>query len=223
MKKLGIIGAMNEEVDGITAALNGEVSVTNFCGTTVYFGSINGIDVVVARSGIGKVNAAFITSALCEKYGIDGAIMTGIAGGIGLKTHNIVIPDGFVQHDVIMPGEVDGHIDILDAVVLPADKRLSEGLRAEAEAPKCGLIATGEAFVSDADVANGIKRRFPGVVAVDMECGAVAQVCARMRVPFAAIKIIADGCDAGDYFDFKNSASKLAISTVVAFLRKLKT
>lgn len=213
MKKTGIIGAMDAEIAGLLVAFDEKAAECKLHGSTFYSGKINGHEVVVVRCGIGKVNASFVTALLALEFGAGEILMTGIAGGIKGKTLDAVVPEGFVQHDVVMPGVPDGHLDIVDAVVLYADK----GLRASLADEKSlgGYIATGEAFVSDSKAGAGIAQKFPEVTAVDMECGAAAQVCARLGIPFAAVKIISDGCDDGEYYDFLLQAANKAVSMVL--------
>ena len=210
---IGIIGAMPEEIDGLLGAFDSEAKVTAVFGSTFYSGSINGKDIVVAKSGIGKVNAAFVATLLGTRFGASKIVMTGIAGGIKCNTLDAVVATGFVHHDVSMVDEEDGHLDILDTIVIPADEELSKIISDEKSVR--GIIATGEAFIADKRLGDYIVRRFPGVVAVDMECGAVAQVCTRMGVPFAAIKVISDGCDGEVYLDLAVRAAEMGVAAVL--------
>ena len=79
---IGIIGAMEIEVAGITAALTDHKTET-LCGVTFHTGKLNGADVVAAKCGVGKVNAAMCTAAMILNYAPSVVINTGVAGGIG--------------------------------------------------------------------------------------------------------------------------------------------
>ena len=78
---LGIIGAMDEEVAKIKEQME-HVKVMSKADMDFYEGSLNGKDVVVVRSGIGKVNAAMCTQILVDAYQVDAVINTGIAGSL---------------------------------------------------------------------------------------------------------------------------------------------
>ena len=89
---IGIIGAMEIEVAGITAALTDHKTET-LCGVTFHTGKLNGTDVVAAKCGVGKVNAAMCTAAMILSYAPSVVINTGVAGGIGegVKIGNMVV------------------------------------------------------------------------------------------------------------------------------------
>ena len=218
-KITGILGAMDGEIEGIVSAMEG-ASRRVYCGSEVFCGRIRGREVVLARSGIGKVNAAFMAQALIREFGADELYMTGVAGSLGgLRTLDALVPDGFVQYDVVKPGDPDGLIDILGEVVLRPDERMSSALAAAAGARR-GILATGEKFVGSAADREDILRRFPSALAADMESGAVAQVCSRLGVPFACVRIVSDSGDADEYYDFVSRAAAAAVSAVLAaFLR----
>ena len=82
---LGIIGAMDEEVAMIKAQLT-DVQVETRAAMDFYKGKLEGKEVVVVRSGIGKVNAAMCTQILADIYGVTGVVNTGIAGSLILGT-----------------------------------------------------------------------------------------------------------------------------------------
>ena len=218
-KITGILGAMDGEIEGIVSAMEG-ASRRVYCGSEVFCGRIRGREVVLARSGIGKVNAAFMAQALIREFGAGKLYMTGVAGSLGgLRTLDALVPDGFVQYDVVKPGDPDGLIDILGEVVLRPDEGMSSALAAAAGARR-GILATGEKFVGSTADSEDILRRFPSALAADMESGAVAQVCSRLGVPFACVRIISDSGDADEYYDFVSRAAAAAVSAVLAaFLR----
>lgn len=218
-KITGILGAMDGEIEGIVSAMEG-ASRRVYCGSEVFCGRIRGREVVLARSGIGKVNAAFMAQALIREFGAGKLYMTGVAGSLGgLRTLDALVPDGFVQYDVVKPGDPDGLIDILGEVVLRPDEGMSSALAAAAGARR-GILATGEKFVGSATDREDILRRFPSALAADMESGAVAQVCSRLGVPFACVRIVSDSGDADEYYDFVSRAAAAAVSAVLAaFLR----
>ena len=95
---IGIIGAMEIEVAGITAALT-DHKTERLCGVTFHTGKLNGTDVVAAKCGVGKVNAAMCTAAMILSYAPSVVINTGVAGGIGEGNTYFIRKDGFKQGD----------------------------------------------------------------------------------------------------------------------------
>lgn len=218
-KVIGIIGAMDVEVEGIVGAMEAR-AVTSIGGSNFYSGKISGRAVVAVQSGIGKVNAAFAAAVLALEFKADAIIMSGIAGDVsGLKPLDAFVADGFIQHDVSVLSCEDGHIDIVNAVVIQSDKELSDALALACNA-KRGLMATGEQFVDSKEQIETILAKFPQAKAVDMESAAVAQVCARLGLPFACVKIISDDGTSGDvYYDFKTAAADKAVGAVLSLIK----
>ena len=68
MKKIGIIGAMELEVEELKSQME-EVTVKEKASMEFYAGVLEGKKVVVVRSGIGKVNAAVCTQILIDDFG----------------------------------------------------------------------------------------------------------------------------------------------------------
>lgn len=208
---------MDVEVEGIESAA-ADLRRERLGGTEFLIGKIGGTETVAAQSGVGKVNAAFVASVMALRFGVDAVIMMGIAGGIGggLSALDAFVPTGLVQHDVIVLGCEDGYIDVVGKIVIEPDALLSDRL-AQACGAKRGLMATGEQFVNGKSQIDAILARYPDAIAVDMEAAAVAQVCARLCLPFACVKVISDDGASGDrYYDFRNLAAKKSTAAVLS-------
>ena len=129
MKKIGIIGAMEVEVARLKADMKIKREVKkarmNFCE-----GILNGKEVVVVRSGIGKVNAAVCTQILADEFGVDGVINTGIAGSLNAEINigDIVISTDVVHHDMdaVNFGYEPGQIPQMDVFSFEADKAMAD-------------------------------------------------------------------------------------------------
>lgn len=219
-KRIGIIGAMDAEIEGITAAMT-DKREENIGGSSFVSGRLYGAEAVCVQSGIGKVNAAFAVCTLIYRYGVQAVLMTGVAGALGgrLKHLDLVVPDGFIQHDVTMIGADDGFIDIVGKIVLRPDKRLADAL-AGSDGIR-GIMATGEQFIEKEEQKKAILSRFPEVIAADMECAAVMQVCERSGIPAACAKVISDGGSEGEYYEFKTKAADKAVAAVLGAIKKL--
>ena len=104
-KKIGVIGAMEEEVEALRAKLENPEKLTK-ASMDFYSGTMNGHEVVIVRSGIGKVNAGICTQILADLFQVDVVINTGIAGSLRAEINigDIVISTDAVQHDMDATG-----------------------------------------------------------------------------------------------------------------------
>lgn len=160
----------------------------------VSIGNIGSNEVIVAASGIGKVNAAVNTYRLIEEFNPDLVINSGVAGGTGLPVGTLLVADGITYHDVWCgPGTEVGAADGFNTIMQPDGKTLSkiENL-CQTERFETGLICSGDKFISTPEEMNIIKSHFPQVKGVDMESGAVAQVCLMTGKPFSILRVISD-------------------------------
>ncbi|MBO5658024.1 MAG: 5'-methylthioadenosine/adenosylhomocysteine nucleosidase [Duodenibacillus sp.] len=223
---IGIIGAMRIEVDALKAKLANPVTET-ISGIDFHQGQLNGVDVVVAVSGIGKVFAAICAQTMILRFGVDKIINSGVAGTLSDKLHigDVAISTALVQHDMDTSciGDPHGLLSGINIVKLPADEDIYRGVESVAKelGMNCllGTIATGDQFIANAERKQWIKDTFDGI-AVEMESGSIAHVCYVNRIPFAAIRVISDeasGEASMDYMEFV----KLAADRSMAITEKL--
>ena len=228
---IGIIGAMDEEIalliENIEQKKYEKVAHCEFIQ-----GQMCGIDVVLLKSGIGKVNAAMATTIMHERFHPEYVINTGSAGGYtsDLNVGDIVISEAVVQHDVDVTGfdYEYGQIPGMPTY-FKADERLVDQVEFVIDsmqiAYRKGIIATGDMFMSDPKRVSFVKETFPDMVAMEMEAGAIAQVCYQYSIPFVIIRSLSDiaGKEAPMSFDaFLNVAAKHATEVIVAFVEQLK-
>ena len=197
--KIGIIGAMDEEVSILKAKLN-NMETTIIAGCEFYQGELNGKQVILTKSGIGKVAAAVATTLLLEKFNPDQVINTGSAGGYDttLNVGDIVISTEVRFHDVDLTafGYEIGQMAQLPAA-FPADKNLMVAAQKAADAIAHlktiqGLICTGDIFMADPTKAEIARFNFPTMAACEMEAASIAQVCYQFKVPFVIIRSLSD-------------------------------
>lgn len=199
--KIGIIGAMEQEVAILKAQINN--CTTETIGKSVFYtGTIDGKEVVLLQSGIGKVAAAIGTTLLIEKYAPDAIINTGSAGGFdpSLNLGDVVISTEVRHHDadVTAFGYEMGQMAGQPAAFV-ADAKLCElvekALTMTDKHAVHGLICTGDTFVCTPERQQYILKYFPSVVAVEMEASAIAQTCEQFGVPFVVVRAISDVAD----------------------------
>ena len=226
--KTGIIGAMAEEIERLTAGLVG-ASETQVGALTFYEGELEGRPVVVVRSGIGKVNAA-VTTLLLLQRGVERVVFVGVAGALdpALKVGDIVVSTDAVQHDVDATalgyalGEVPG-----EALAWPADGAL-RALALEAAALEevgvvAGRVVSGDQFIASVDKVAALRADY-GAACAEMEGASAAQVCAKWGTPFVIVRSISDTADgeAGvDFRTFTPLAAARAERVVRGMLRRL--
>src|SRR3954451_8682200 len=230
--KIAIIGAMEEEVTILRDRIE-DKTVEVIAGCEFTFGKMDGVEVILLRSGIGKVNAAMSTSILLEKYNPDYVINTGSAGGYdpNLNIGDLVISSEVRHHDVDVTvfGYEYGQVPQLPPAFL-ADKELikvaEEGAKEISEIQTAqGLIATGDSFMNDPVRVDYIRDKFSDLKAVEMEAAAIAQVAHQFRVPFVIIRSLSDiaGKESDLSFDqFLEKAALHSSSLVMKMVTLLK-
>ncbi|WML47440.1 5'-methylthioadenosine/S-adenosylhomocysteine nucleosidase [Neobacillus sp. PS3-34] len=229
--KIAIIGAMEEEVALLRENIEGKTQET-VAGCEFTFGKMHGTDVILLRSGIGKVNAAMSTTILLEKYKPDYIINTGSAGGFNpeLNVGDAVISTDVRHHDVDVTafGYEYGQVPQLPAA-FPADEKLisiAEAAAKEIEEIQIvkGLIATGDSFMQDAGRVDFVRTKFQDLQAVEMEAAAIAQVSYQFKVPFVIIRSLSDiaGKESNVSFDqFLEKAALHSATLVMKIVAKL--
>lgn len=200
--KIGIIGAMEQEVTILKEAIVNCIEEKK-ASCTFYSGQLNGVEVVLLQSGIGKVAAAVGTTILLDQFAPDVVINTGSAGGFdsSLNLGDVVVSTEVRHHDadVTAFGYEMGQMASQPAAFV-ADKALIEVAEKaiaikEGQHSVRGLICTGDAFVCSDEKKEYIRKYFPSVIAVEMEAAAVAQTCHQFGVPFVVVRAISDVAD----------------------------
>lgn len=203
MRRIGIIVAMTSEY-GLVKSLMEQAKDVPVYGLLFTEGQIGNVEVVLVKSGIGKVCAAVGTMELIQRYAPDIIVNTGVAGGIDPLTQvmDIVVGENMVYHDVWCgEGNEYGQVQGLPARFV-SDKRLCKLALSVAHDGSVygGLICSGDKFITDKEELTEIKKRFPEGMAVDMESCAIAQVCYMCGIPFLSYRIISDTPGVKDHY-----------------------
>ncbi|WP_026583784.1 5'-methylthioadenosine/S-adenosylhomocysteine nucleosidase [Bacillus sp. J33] len=224
--KIAIIGAMEEEVALLRNKIDGKGKET-IAGCEFTTGKMNGAEVVLLRSGIGKVNAAMSTAILLERFKPDYVINTGSAGGFNpdLNVGDVVISTEVRHHDVDVTafGYEYGQVP-----QLPAAFKADSGLIQIAEA--CakevgeiqvvrGLIATGDSFMNDPARVDYIRDKFTNLQAVEMEAAAIAQVSYQFDTPFVVIRSLSDIAGKESDISFEQFLEKAALHSATLVMK----
>ncbi|MGY3715443.1 5'-methylthioadenosine/S-adenosylhomocysteine nucleosidase [Sutcliffiella cohnii] len=215
---VAIIGAMEEEVTILRDKIE-NMEQTTIAGCEFYSGTLNGVQVTLLKSGIGKVNAALSTTILLNNFKPDVVINTGSAGGFlsSLNVGDVVISTEVRHHDVDVTvfGYEYGQVPGLPAAFV-ADEKLMEVAKKAAEHVSGmqvveGLIATGDSFMNDPVRVEAVREKMPNLYAAEMEAAAIAQVCHAFQIPFVVIRALSDIAGKESNVSFEQFLSKAAL------------
>lgn len=218
MKKIGIIGAMELEVEALKAKMT--ISRREEKASMEFLeGSLNGTEVVIVRSGIGKVNAALCTQILCDLFAVSHIINTGVAGSLKneIDIGDIVVSTDALHHDVDVRvfGYPLGEVPQVGCLAFPADEELGKLAVSSCREVNPdihvfqGRVVSGDQFISDKTVKDTIIKNFQGLC-VEMEGASIAHAAYLNHVPFVVIRAISDKADDSaemDYPAFEKAAA----------------
>ena len=217
---------MRKELDLLLPLLK-DSEESRMSGFEFHCGKVGKHDVMVMQCGIGKVNAAMGSLTLINSFLPDFVINSGVAGGadLSVKVMDLVAGAHVAYHDVWCGPESElGRVQGLPLYFEGAHKLLD--LLPEREDIHKGLICSGDQFIDKMEDVERIKGNFPDALAVDMESGAIAQVCHVCDVPFLALRVISDSPGAShdntrQYLDFWNDAPQETFTLVKDLIKKL--
>ena len=234
--KIGIMGAMPEEIDSIHSHMSNVERVLDEFGGEYFCGAIGGHDIVLTLSGVGKVNATITATTLVARFQIQQLIFTGVAGAAdpALNIGDLVVSDQLYQHDMdarpLFPRHEIPYTGTTffraDAALIRKAHRVTNALLSSLDQTipslelgefnitqaKCvvGTIATGDQFIGNPAITAAIVEEKPETVAVEMEGAAVAQVCAKARIPFVVIRTISDQANHESAVNFPRFIANIA-------------
>lgn len=233
MKKLGIIGAMQVEVETLKSQMQ-DLKTTEKAGMTFFEGIFEKLPVVVVVCGVGKVNAALCVQILCDCFGVTHLVNTGVAGSLcaELDIGDFVISSEAMYHDFdchsLNPAYVVGQVPGLPVRAFPADKSLVDHAYGAAELvhrghARIGVVASGDQFVCQQAQKQTIIENTQALC-TEMEGAAIAHAAWRNGVPFVVIRAISDKADDSaqmDYPTFEAIAAERCAAVTREMAKKL--
>lgn len=227
---IGIIGAMDEEVNELKKLLTGETVITK-AGMSFHKGILYNKDVVIVRSGIGKVNAGICAQILVDLFDVSAIINTGIAGSLNadIDICDIVLSSDALQHDMdaVAFGYKPGVIPRMDTSVFKGDERLISlaGQSIHNINPDLnvfeGRVVTGDQFISSHEKKQWLVQMFNGDC-TEMEGAAIAQAAHLNNVPFIIIRAISDKADNSASMDYPEFEAKAINNSVMLLCEMIK-
>ena len=228
---IGIIGAMEEEVSQLVKKMT-DIEKTEIAGMIFNKGSINGKNLVVVKSGIGKVNAAMCTQILATYFKVDTVINTGVAGSLRKEINigDVVVSIDALQHDMDATGfgYKPGVIPRMKTSIFEADKRLVELAEnaCKKAVPEIGVfkgrVVSGDQFITDKAVKERLINLFDGSC-TEMEGAAIAHAAYLNEIPFLIIRAISDKADDSATMDYSEFERKAIDNSVAMLCEMLNT
>jgi adenosylhomocysteine nucleosidase len=226
---------MHEELRALLPTLHAPRTV-EIGSRHIHAGTMYGVPVVMALSGIGQVAAAATATILLTEFDADAVVLTGVAGGIGrgVRVGDVVVARQLLQHDMdASPLFPRYEVPLTGRARFDADARLTDALatsalRCMARAPELlgeahmadfdidspvvhqGLVASGDRFIATAAESRALAQALPDALAVEMEGAALAQVCHDFGRPFAVLRTVSDRADDDAHADFTRFIAEVA-------------
>lgn len=232
MRKIGIIGAMDLEVDALKAQMTLDKEIIK-AGMRFCEGTLNGVPVVIVKCGIGKVNAGMCVQILADLFAVTHIINTGVAGSLNaaLDIGDIVVSTDAIYHDmdVTIFGYAPGQVPGTSSAAFPADAQMIalaiESCRTVNPDITCcsGRVVSGDQFISSKEVKERLITVFDGFCA-EMEGAAIAHAATLNDLPFVIIRAISDKADDSaemDYPTFERAAARHSAALVADFITRL--
>ena len=236
---VAIVSAMDNEIATLLEEANIEYE-EDFGGVTYHVGTLRGQNVVIAKSGIGKVRSSSVATTMFNQYKVKSVLFTGIAGGVkdGTEILDVVISTRLVEHDYgtwtndgfiwtsgdpgmgIEPGE---YYVATPALVELAYNSAIEAIDTSEYNVYKGTIATGDQFIASEDVCDRLRADYDAY-ACEMEGASVAVICIRYGIPFVVIRALSDKADGAahdSYENFGDIAAQNSSKIVLKMLEKM--
>ena len=232
MRPIGVVGAMDEEVNRLKAMMN-VTKIEKKAMMEFFQGNLGGKEIVIVRSGIGKVNAAVGTQILIDDFQVSTVINTGVAGGLRneINIGDIVISSDTLQHDMDATGfgydlgvipRMDQSVFLGDTTLIKKAKEICEKVNPDINT-FVGRVVSGDQFISDSEKKKMILENFQGYC-TEMEGAAIGQTAFLNQVPFVLIRAISDKADHSaemDYGEFEAKAIDHTVKLVTNLLEIL--
>ena len=210
MRKIGIIAAMQEEMEAIKEIMT-EITIRKIYELVFFEGKINKKECVLVECGVGKVNSSRTTQILIDKFEIEYIINVGSAATANdnLDIGDIVLGKDLIQHDfdITAFGHPKGYISNIGVKVQSDEELINKFEEATKKIEqrnykiKIGTIASGDIFCTEIKMKQKINSKF-NADAIEMEGAAIAQVCHLDKVPFIIVRSISDNPNGNNNITF---------------------
>tara|TARA_B100001094_G_scaffold105383_1_gene101552 strand:+ start:7852 stop:8565 length:714 start_codon:yes stop_codon:yes gene_type:complete len=228
---VGVISAIPEEYSKLR--WDSEPRTETIINKIFQFGTMNDVKVIAAECGIGKVNASMTTSLLLGHFGCDSIIFSGVAGGLNPKYNigDVLVAEQLIQHDYgaivngqvisAIPGSFPGMVDENEDVSYKMSLDMREAIKRTVDDDiKFGRILTGDTYLACSKTREMFHKQFKAD-AIEMEGGAIAQVCCNWHKPFVVIRVLSDLSGNDSHFDFNEFVDESSAKSAIVVNRLL--
>ena len=211
-----------------------EIPIQKFGERTFYKGSHDKHELILVQSGLGKVNAAVVSTLLIEKFECELLLFSGVAGGIdpGIKIGEVIIGESLIQYDYgtlknrellpFRPGSIPTG-ESKNELEYSLDPKIKHKIKVSLPNVRMGIILTGDVFLQCEETQKELFEKY-GAQAIDMEGAAVAQVAEQFGIPAIVVRCLSDlaGADSQKLSSkFLNMAAKRSFNTAQRILKVL--
>lgn len=234
---IGIISAMDNEISLLLNQAKIDKKET-IGGIDYYVGKLRDKDVVITRSGIGKIRASSGVTTMLNDYSIKEVYFTGIAGGLldEEEVLDVVIADKLVEHDYGRltnegfvwtggdpgKGSDKGEYYECDPQLVNLAYTCALDVMGKDHVFK-GTIATGDQFIENEEYCNTLRTQY-NAYACEMEGASIAVVCKNYDIPLVVIRALSDKADGKaheSYEDFGDQAADHSSKIVLKMLESI--
>ena len=229
--RIGIICAIPNEMRYFNFT---EIPIQKFGERTFYKGSHDKHELILVQSGLGKVNAAIVSTLLIEKFECELLLFSGVAGGIdpGIEIGEVIIGESLIQYDYgtlknrellpFRPGSIPTG-ESKNKLEYSLDPKIKHKIKVSLPNVRMGIILTGDVFLQCEETQKELFEKY-GAQAIDMEGAAVAQVAEQFGIPAIVVRCLSDLAGANGQklsYGFLNTAAKKSFETVQILLKAL--
>ena len=229
--RIGIICAIPNELRYFNFT---EIPIQKFGERTFYKGSHDKHELILVQSGLGKVNAAVVSTLLIEKFECELLLFSGVAGGIdpGIEIGEVIIGESLIQYDYgtlknrellpFRPGSIPTG-ESKNELEYSLDPKIKHKIKVSLPNVRMGIILTGDVFLQCEETQKELFEKY-GAQAIDMEGAAVAQVAEQFGIPAIVLRCLSDlaGADSQKLSSkFLNMAAKRSFNTAQRILKVL--
>ena len=229
--RIGIIYAIPNELRYFNFT---EIPIQKFGERTFYKGSHDKHELILVQSGLGKVNAAVVSTLLIEKFECELLLFSGVAGGIdpGIEIGEVIIGESLIQYDYgtlknrellpFRPGSIPTG-ESKNELEYNLDPKIKHKIKVSLPNVRMGIILTGDVFLQCEETQKELFEKY-GAQAIDMEGAAVAQVAEQFGIPAIVVRCLSDlaGADSQKLSSkFLNMAAKRSFNTAQRILKVL--
>jgi len=229
--RIGIICAIPNELRYFNFT---EIPIQKIAERTFYKGSHDKHELILVQSGLGKVNAAVVSTLLIEKFECELLLFSGVAGGIdpGIEIGEVIIGESLIQYDYgtlknrellpFRPGSIPTG-ESKNELEYSLDPKIKHKIKVSLPNVRMGIILTGDVFLQCEETQKELFEKY-GAQAIDMEGAAVAQVAEQFGIPAIVVRCLSDlaGADSQKLSSkFLNMAAKRSFNTAQRILKIL--